>query len=37
MKKIALIYKNIDKCDFICDTDNNFILILGGLADIYPP
>ena len=35
MKKIALIYKIIDKCDFICETGNNFILILGGLADIH--
>ena len=29
MKKIALVYKIIDKCDFICETGNNFILILG--------
>ena len=35
MKKIALICKIIDKCDFICETGNNFILILGGLADIH--
>ena len=35
MKKIALIYKIIDKCDFICETANNFLLILGGPADIH--
>ena len=35
MEKIALIYKIIDKCDFICETGNNFLLILGGLADIH--